>query len=310
MYRHKRFLEEQSPFVKLTVFIILILASTFLVFFVGILIAMPFFGTDVLHILSEAGNLNSEQDIYIMKYFQLVSQFGVFIIPSLLFTLLITPHFFSYLKLNKAPGMISVMATFLLIFTILPGINWLVQINEILSLPTWLHVVEDWMKESETEAARLTEAFLKTDSVTGLLFNLFMIGVLASIGEELLFRGILIKLLNQWVNNIHVAVIISAILFSMFHLQFFGFLPRTMLGIIFGYLFVWSGSLWLPIFAHFINNSSAVLVYYFYHKGDYETPVEEFGTTENSLLFATSILISVSLMFLIYNRDKNKVFGN
>lgn len=306
MYQTKRLLHEQSPLVRLLVLTILILGSTFFIFFIGALIAMPFFGSDVLTLLSEAGNFSKPQDIILMKYFQVVSQLGVFIIPSLLFPLFITPQIFEYLHLNKLPSMLAAIATILLIFTILPGINWLIQINESLSLPYWLNSIEEWMRQSEIEAARLTEAFVNTKTIWGLLFNLFMIGALASIGEELLFRGILLRLLKDWFNNAHLAVIISATLFSMFHLQFFGFLPRLMLGIIFGYLYIWSGSLWLPILAHFINNASAVLVYYQHYNGTFATPAEEFGATENTTLFVASILLSAFLLWIIYSKEKKR----
>jgi hypothetical protein len=302
----KRLLQEQSAIIRILVLVTLILGSTFFIFFIGVLTAMPFFGTDVLTLLSEAGSFSKPQDIYLMKYFQVVSQLGVFILPSLLFPLFITPKIFNYLQLDKFPTMLAALATILLIFTILPGINWLIQINQSLSLPQWLSSIEAWMRQSEAEAARLTEAFVNTKTIWGLLFNLFMIGVLASIGEELLFRGILVRLLNDWFKNVHLAVIVSAVLFSMFHLQFFGFLPRLMLGIVFGYLFVWSGSLWLPILAHFVNNASAVIVYYMYNKGNVETPVEEFGATENTSLFVASILLSIGLLFIIYFKGKTK----
>lgn len=306
MNKTKHFLNEQTPFVKMFALILLILVSAFFVFFIGVLIAMPVFGTDILTMLTEAGRMESPQDIAIMKYFQVVSQLGIFIIPALIFPLLTTPLVFNYLKLDKTPGMVAVIAAILLVFSILPGINWLMQINEALTLPGWMSGIESWMRQSEAEAARLTEAFLKTDSIAGLLFNILMIAVLAAVGEELLFRGVLIRLFNEWFKNIHIAVLVSAILFSMFHLQFFGFFPRLLLGIIFGYLFVWSGSLWLPILAHFVNNGAAVMIYYFYNRGSIQTDAEDFGTTDSSVLFALSILLSVGLMVLIFLKEKQK----
>jgi len=296
----------KAPFAQLLVLLLLILSSTLLTFFVGILLAMPFYGTDVLSILVDAGNLSSESDIALMKYFQVVNQLGLFFIPVLIFSWLVSKSISSYLRLNQRPAFGSILLTLMLVFSVLPFIHWLVEINESMHLPEYLSSVEEWMKSSEESAMKLTEAFLGTTSLSGLLVNIIMIGLLAAVGEELLFRAVLVRIFGNWFNNVHVAVIVSSLLFSAFHLQFFGFLPRFVLGMFFGYLFVWSGTLWLPIFAHFMNNASAVLVYYLVNTGRIHADAEQFGATDNMLLFIFSILISAGLLALIFFTEKKR----
>lgn len=307
MYQPERLLENKSPFFQLMALIVLILLSTFFTFFLGVLIAWPIFGMQVLDLLSEASSLENPGDVAVLKYFQVVSQIGMFILPSLVFAVLVSRHAIGYLKLDSFPTGIATVSTLILIFTILPMINWLAEINQALSLPEWLSAVENWMRESEESAARLTEVFLKTNTFSGLLLNLMMVAVFAAVGEELLFRGILLRILIGWFKNYHVAVWVSAIIFSMMHLQFFGFLPRLLLGALFGYLLVWSGSLWLPVLAHFLNNAGAVLVFYFYNLEVIDTPVENFGTVQDSLLFIVSIIISAALLFIIFYKGKTVI---
>jgi len=242
----------------------------------------------------------------IMKFLQIINQVGVFIIPSLIFAWIASTRPWRYLAAHKVPDGFSVLGTVLLIFTMLPAVSWLINVNEQMQLPGWLDGLEAWMRNSEEQAARLTHAFLDVETYAGLAFNIFMVGVVASLGEELLFRSVLIRLFKQWFGNIHVAVIISSILFSLFHLQFFGFLPRLMLGLVMGYLFVWSGSLWLPVIAHFVNNASAVVVYFFYFKGVTDRPVEQFGYVENNYLFALSLALSIGLLMIIYLKNKRE----
>ena len=297
---------DRQPLVQFLVLILLIISSTLITFFVGILIAMPIFGTDVLDSLISAGELISEDDIAMMKYFQVVNQLGVFIIPTLLFSFLVSGNVFSYLRLSRRSAMMSMLITITLAFAVLPAIHWFVEINESMHLPEFLGRLEEWMKLSEESAMKLTEAFLSTTSISGLIVNIFMIGLLAAVGEELLFRSVLIRLFNQWFKNIHIAVIVSALLFSAFHLQFYGFLPRFILGLLFGYLFVWSGSVWLPILAHFVNNASAVVVYYLANIGYLQTDAEQFGATENNLLLLLSFIISLLLLAIIYFIEKRK----
>jgi membrane protease YdiL (CAAX protease family) len=123
----------------------------------------------------------------------------------------------------------------------------------------------------------------------------------------LLFRGLLQRLIREWLGNVHVAVFISAFLFSALHMQFFGFLPRMMLGIMFGYLFVWTGSLWVPVFAHFVNNGSAVVVSYLGQRGVPGGNYEEFGATNNTLLIVLSGVAMAGLLYFIFRAGRGRV---
>lgn len=133
--------------------------------------------------------------------------------------------------------------------------NW----NRQLALPAGLKSVEQWMLESERQIAALTARLLNTGSAGGLLLNLFQIALLAGVCEELLFRGVIQKIMIRWTGNLHAGVWIAAIIFSAIHLQFFGFLPRLFLGAVLGYLFALSGTLWTAIIAHVANNALVIL---------------------------------------------------
>jgi hypothetical protein len=127
-----------------------------------------------------------------------------------------------------------------------------------------------------------------------------MIGILAAVGEELIFRGLLQRLLNGMVKNVHLAVIITAILFSAFHFQFFSFLPRLLLGLILGYLMYYGRSIWYPILAHFANNIMGVIYYYFYAKGGADDMLEEIGTSSYIPVAAVISLLAFALLFVIW----------
>ena len=310
MFEYEPVLSKNPVVVKFLSLILIIFFSTFLTFFVGILMAIPFYGTDVLDILTNGTDLEGEGEINLLKFLQLVSQIGVFILPSLVFAWLSYGNIEKSLTLDKFPSYRTFIMTGLLVFAMLPGIHLLIQFNEGLQLPEFLQGVETWMKEKENKALRLTEEFLNTTSIGGLVINLLMIGILAAIGEELLFRAVLIRLLQEWIKNKHLAVILSAILFSAFHLQFFGFIPRFVLGLMFGYLFIWSGSVWLPIAAHFVNNASAVIVTFFAKKGVIYTNAEDFGTIDSLPLLIASVVLTVALISGIFLREKQILSHN
>ena len=136
------------------------------------------------------------------------------------------------------------------------------------------------------------------------MLNLFMIAVIPAIGEEFLFRGVLQKQFRQWFGNIHIAVFVAAFLFSAMHMQFFGFIPRLVLGIILGYLYYFSKNLWIPIIAHFFNNAIAVIVYYLNYNKVINTDFDKLGSSgEDYILVIGSIIFSIILMLSIYKRE-------
>lgn len=304
MLNYEPIFSKKPSVVKLMGLILIILFSTFITFFLGILLAVPFYGSDLLNMLTGGMDLMDSGEINLMKFLQMVSQVGIFVLPSVIFAWLNYGEIEKSLALRRIPTLQTCIMTIALVFAMLPGIHRLIEFNESLQLPHFLHWIESWMQQKENEAMRLTEAFLNTTSFGGLMVNVLMIGVLASVGEELLFRSVLIKLMTDWLKNKHVAVILSAIIFSAFHLQFYGFLPRFALGLVFGYLYIWTGSVWLPILAHFVNNASAVVVSFLSKSGLIDTGADEFGTIDNIPLLIVSLIITIALLSAIFHRKK------
>ena len=136
------------------------------------------------------------------------------------------------------------------------GVNaQIIDWNQSWQLPDILSELEKWIKEKEDLAAHITEQFMTMPTVWDFLTTLAVVAIIASIGEEFLFRGLLQPQLQNLFGNPHAGIWMAALLFSFFHLQFYGFVPRLLLGALFGYLYVFSGKLWVPIFAHFVNNA-------------------------------------------------------
>jgi len=159
----------------------------------------------------------------------------------------------------------------------------------------------------EDAAKVMIEKFMKVDSFGGLMFNIFMIAVLPALGEELMFRGVIQRIFSNWTKNYHWGIWITAFLFSAMHMQFYGFLPRMALGAMFGYLLVWTGTMWVPILAHFVNNLMGVLGYYLIDKGVISKDIEEWGTgTEQIPLVIFSLATVGFLLFLIYRSEQTK----
>jgi len=167
-----------------------------------------------------------------------------------------------YLKPTIRFHWVLLALVFLVMFMSNPAIELLSNINEKMKLPPYLKGLEDWMKDSENSAQKITEVMLQMKTVWNMLLDVLLIGLLTAIVEEFMFRGVIQTIFVRWTKSVHAAVWITAILFSAFHMEFYGFLPRVLLGVLFGYFVAWSGSIWPAVWAHFLNNASDVVVTY------------------------------------------------
>jgi uncharacterized protein len=272
---------------------------------IAAILAIPLFGLDQVMKMLSGLDFSDPDSMNLLKYFQVFQSIGLFIVPPLIVAWLFHSSISEYLSLNKKPMLPAIILVVLLIFIINPFINFTGAINAEMHFPEWMSGVEGWMRNAEDTAEKLTKAFLKVDTLGGLLLNLFMIAVLPALGEELLFRGVIQKLFSQITRNVHWGIWISAALFSALHMQFYGFIPRLLLGGMFGYLLVWSGSLWLPIIAHFINNAAAVILLYMIDKGQIDPSIEEFGTGTGEWYIALfSLIMAILILSAIRNQKK------
>lgn len=241
---------------------------------------------------------NDMNDMSNVKLMQLIQSIGLFIIPPFVMAFLWSENAFVFLRLNSGLRRSTVLYVLVFMLVAIPFINLLSWLNQQIVLPASLSEIEKMMQSSEAQIAILTEKMLNVHSLDALLFNVFLVAVVPALGEELFFRGTIQRLLSDWKGALF-AIWITAFVFSAIHMQFYGFLPRMLLGAFLGYLLLWSGSLWLPIIAHFVNNSVAVVFYYLKFNGVKVIDVETIGTDDTLWLGIVSGIVCVFLGFLI-----------
>ena len=208
-------------------------------------------------------------------------------------------------QLKELPFLVLLSGSVAMI-AISPLIDTLTIWNQGLHLPEALKGVEQWMINSEKQADVITKKLLTISSWGGFLMNIIVVAILAGLGEELLFRGTLQKILIGWTRNSHAGILITAFIFSAIHLQFFGFFPRFLLGALLGYLYLWSGSLWIPIIAHTLNNALIIIfTKNSFNEGNYT--IEYINNSHNSLVLTIVSLIVVAIcMWYIWLFYKKK----
>jgi uncharacterized protein len=301
------FLQDKPPYLQIIIFILIIIASLFFINVLGILIAIPIYGHSFLNGMSEVIDYSDPGYLSKLKYLQIVNQFAFFIIPVLLFAMFTGKTVHGYLKLNTRPPFAFLLISLGIILVSMPVLNWLSDLNAAMKLPQSLAGVEAWMRNSETQAKDITDAFLKTVSLKAFMVNFLMIAILPAVGEELFFRGVLQRIFQDWFKNIHVAIIVTATVFSIFHFQFYGFFPRLVLGIYLGYIFYWSGSLWVSILVHFLNNGLIVIVSYIAAKGYANLDADNFGNTNSIPIFVSTLVFTCMLIYLLFRLRRKTV---
>ncbi len=226
-----------------------------------------------------------------LKITQLLQEILVFGLPAILAWRWLSGDPIKTLLTNTA-DIKSIIIAIIFIITIIPCIDVLSQWNKSLHLPYFLRELENSMIALEQQANNITETMLSVSTIWGLIANIVVIALAAAICEELFFRGGVQRILAG-AFNYHIAVWLTAILFSAIHLQFGGFIPRLILGVSFGYIAIWSRSLYPSIIAHFINNGIAVLSFFLSYNKIIDIPTENFGTYIGivSLIISGTVLV-------------------
>jgi membrane protease YdiL (CAAX protease family) len=248
----------------------------------------------------QAGSTFTSLNIGSLRLLQIISSFGMFVVAAVIFAKVESNDWMKYLSFKKVNPLLAIL-TILIMLSMGPLMESINELNKNMVLPEALKEIEAWMKLKEEQMTEMTKQLLVMDSVNILLVNMLMLAIIPALGEELIFRACLQKIFGRWTGNYHLAIWLSAIIFSTIHFQFYGFMPRMFLGALFGYLLVWSGSIWLPILAHFLNNGMAVVgAYILQQQGK---PIEQ--TFENDPVsipvFISSTLAFVGLIWYFHN---------
>lgn len=266
--------------------------------FIGIAVITAKYGASELTgiMQNNLGGANAASALWILQF------------TGTTFPILITPIIFSYLVVRDPDDYLKnsfhfpwllIILVFLTMMLANPLIEFLGNLNARMVLPKAFKWLEDWMRQSEDQAKKLSDTMMQMNTFWQMIFDLLFIGLLTAVVEEILFRGCFQTIFLRWTNNIHAAVWISAILFSAMHLEFYGFLPRMVLGVLFGYFTAWSGSIWPAIWAHFINNGTVVVITYLYQNKMITLNPDE-NQTFNNTAYLVSFIITLFLLFIYW----------
>jgi membrane protease YdiL (CAAX protease family) len=290
----------ESPLYQLFGSILIIVGVGFILATVLVPAGMWIFGAD-LNVLTNADASLTDNDISFIRYLLIIQDLSFLFIPGVILLSVMKQPGSKFIEL-KTPELKEIGLVILLTICIFPVSSFTGQINSAIHLPSWLSGVEQWMIKREQATDNLIDSLVVSDTFRIMLLNLFIIALIPAIAEEIIFRGVFQRIFTRLFKSGHLAIWVTAFIFSTIHFQFLGFIPRFILGLVFGYLFFWGGTLWLPIISHFVNNAYPVILTYVHG-------IEKTNATPDIPLWkqavALPIPIVVIFVILFHFRKKN-----
>ncbi|MBO7288305.1 MAG: CPBP family intramembrane metalloprotease [Bacteroidales bacterium] len=248
---------------------------------------------------------SNPNDLNALRFMQISSQIFTFVFPPIAYAFLVKDEPAKALGLKTSDISWFLIGT-AMIFLIMPLNSVFAEWNASLTLPESMSKIEYMMKQLQESATEITEKMLNVNNIGGLIINMIMIAGLAALGEELLFRSIIQTSLIKICKNAHIGILIASAIFSFIHFEFYGFVPRLILGMLLGYMFYFSGSIWIPMLMHFLNNGTVVLIYFLNNKGIINVDVDTFGQTSIPVLIVSIVVMIVLFIFSIKYSKKNE----
>ncbi|MDH5608812.1 MAG: CPBP family intramembrane metalloprotease [Cyclobacteriaceae bacterium] len=300
-----------APWLLLLILVGYVLAALFALQFVGILIITPFFDFDLSMAMNAlADPVNTPGARVPLLILQGITSLGAFVIVPLFVArkhlkIPVTDFF----TLSRE-AFLPILLTVTLVFSFMVINSVVIEWNMGLTLPETLHGLESWMQSMEKNMERITRYLTAFTGFGYFSLAFLVIAVIPGIGEELLFRGLIQNLFNGAFKNPHIAIWLAAFLFGAFHFQFYGMVPRMLLGVLFGYLYYWSGHLGYAMIAHFINNGFMLLMLYLRDAQLISYNIEDQNATPGTSVLLLFLAINTALLVGYYRYFKKEKNGS
>ncbi len=275
-------------------------------------IAKLFFGIDLQMSMESIleNPISNPRGVFAIKLSQIFISIGAFIVPAYFFGKSLNQLPLQFLRIGHPTRWYNYLLGIAIIITAIPVSSWLLEINNSFSFPAGFESWENYLRQAEELASKQTKMFIHANGIGELLFNLVVVAIVPAIAEEVFFRGCLQNFVRMCFYNLHISIVFSALLFSAAHGEFYAFLPRFLFGIVLGYMFAYSGTIWVGVIAHFLNNAIALIANYIV----VQQPEIYFLKDEYSFPIYIKLIAAVGLVVLVYSMSKlrfNQLFvGN
>lgn len=297
------------PFIALLLLVVLVILGLFVGNLLGMIAVLLLSDLQFSQISQLVADPSAFPDARIsLLTIQGFAALGAFIIGPLYYKRIFEKNNPSPLSTNHYINLTIIIITTSIVIFSMPLNAVVVEWNKGIRLPSFLAELEEWAMNKENAMQEVTLYITDFDNIWQFMFGLLVVAVLPGIGEELLFRGMMQPKIIKLSGNIHAGIWITALIFSFFHFQFYGLFPRMLLGALFGYLYVWTGNLVIPMIAHFVNNGFTLLMIYLNKAKVTSLDIEstESVPTYAALISAVITATLLSVLYTYYKHLRNK----
>lgn len=253
-------------------------------------------GSVIVGVLTYNGSMTTPK----VRIAMILQDVMMWIVPAVVTAMMITRRPAEFLMVRRSIDLLMALLVCAVLLSSIPMMNVIISWNANIELPESMSAMSQWMHSAEESANHMVEVLIGGSTAGSLIMGILIVGLLAGFSEEIFFRGTVQRLFTTANVNHHIAIWVTAIIFTTVHFQFFGFVPRLLLGAYFGYVAYWSRNIWLAIIAHAFNNTLAVISFWVTPERmpiDLNSIGTDFSTPEKYLsaisLFVTSILLYV-----------------
>ena len=251
--------------------------------------------------------IDIQTNMIYLKSMQTFLELGMFMVPALIFASNNAQGINNYWGFKQKQSWMSILSVIVLFFVAMPMVSWLVIVNESIKFPESMQMLEKALKSMQDSATEMTEKFLNVSTIGGILGNIFVMAIVPAVSEELFFRGCIQKTLTDRMRNKFLAIAVSAFIFSAAHMEFYGLIPRFILGIILGYVFYYTGNILMSMLLHFINNSIAVIAGFMQFHSNNGVEPETVFTNPSAWMIVASVVLTVGMMIFLGRNRKTKL---
>ena len=244
---------------------------------------------------------------YTTQSSQFFSSALIFLLPALSIAYLCSKEPLVFLYIKKSVDVKSLLLSTAMVILIYPIIDITSYLNSNIHLPEFMAPVENMIRQTEEQLGIIIDELLSTKGIIPLVINVLVVGVMAGITEEFLFRGAIQTIIRKMIKNPHIAIWAVAFIFSAIHFQFLGFIPRMILGAFMGYLLYWTNNIWVPVFAHFLNNTLSIVGYkmgLFKSASDSSVIIQDNPTATEIMITAAAAIVGLALFSLCAKKLK------
>lgn len=284
---------------KQLLYIALLVIGGYILANIGTLIALA-----LMTIIGYENIISNRSALLVVQFF---TQVVVFILPAYIYLKVQKKPIIETLDLDKKSSLRSFIYGVGLLLLSLPVVDLLNKVNQNMVLPQSWATLEVFLKTMENQALLMTETMLNTTSMFGLFNVIVVMALMPALSEEILFRAIIQKAFCRALKNPHIAIIVTSIIFSAIHFQFYGFLPRFFIGLILGYTYFYTRNLWIPIMIHFLNNSTSVILYFLWNRGLINVnPLTDTSIAPEDMTVLFALLAIGVVMYELYKREQKQ----